>query len=56
MYNIDIMDNDGNGKLSSGDMIHISHTSGGTGHELISAIVTLSITGYTGTTPAVTIP
>ena len=55
-YNIAIMDNDGNSKLSSGDIIHISYDSGGSASDISGAIVTLSVTGYTGTTPSVTIP
>ena len=50
-YTVKILDQDGNQLLSSGDVIYIVSTSG-----LDNAQVTLSIVGYSGTTPAVTIP
>ena len=52
-WTVEILDQDGNGKLSSGDIIHID---AGSSNDLSGATVTLSVTGYTGTTPAVTIP
>ncbi len=51
-FTVKILDQDGSGTLTSGDVIYIS--SGGV--SLDNAQITLSITGYTGTTPAVTIP